>query len=94
MYGPSGRERIQKRCKILREAENLVLRRRGRREEREDIFVEKNWLELFLGILYKMVGVSRDSVLNVNSGQHAVNVPIILTSGSNLSLRDVDIMST
>ena len=47
MYGPSGRERIQKRCKILREAENLVLRRRRRREEREDIFVEKNWLELF-----------------------------------------------
>ena len=41
-----------------------------------------------------MVGVSRDTVLYINSGQHAVNVPIFLTSGSNLSLRDVDIMST
>ena len=60
--------------------------------------MRKNWLEFIVRdqqlLLYKMVGVSRDSVLNVNSGQHAVNVPIILTSGSNLSLRDVDIMST
>ena len=61
-------------------------------------FRRKNCLEFVFRdqqlLLYKMVGVSRDSGLNVNSGQHAMNVPIILTSGSNLSLRDVDIMST
>ena len=82
--------------------QNIERGRKFYREEEEErkgrTFLRKNWLEFVVRdqqlLLYKMVGVSRDSVLNVNSGQHAVNVPIILTSGSNLSLRDVDIMST